>query len=109
MITELAREGDPVACDAIATIGRRLGIGLVSLVNIFNPEVVVIGGGVSEAGELLLEPAREIVRERALAPARDVVRIVQAAFGAEAGMIGAALAAREGIGIARAGFPEAVA
>jgi glucokinase len=69
----------------------------------------VIGGGVSEAGELLLEPAREIVRERALAPARDVVRIVQAAFGAEAGMIGAALAAREGIGIARAGFPEAVA
>ncbi len=109
MITELAREGDPVACDAIATIGRRLGIGIVSLVNIFNPQVVVIGGGVSEAGELLLEPARQIVRERALAPARDVVRIVQAAFGAEAGMIGAALAAREGIGVARAGFPEAVA
>ena len=109
MITELARDGDPVACDAIALIGRRLGIGLVSLVNIFNPEVVVIGGGVSDAGELLLEPAREIVRERALAPGRDVVRIVQAAFGAEAGMIGAALAAREGGGVARAGYPEPVA
>jgi glucokinase len=109
MITELAREGDPVACDAIALIGRRLGIGLVSLVNIFNPEVVVIGGGVSDAGELLLEPAREIVRERALAPGNDVVRIVQAAYGAEAGMIGAALAAREGGGVARAGYPEALA
>jgi glucokinase len=70
---------------------------------------VVIGGGVSEAGELLLEPARAIVRERALAPGRDVVRIVQAAFGAEAGMIGAALAAREGGGVAQAGFPEPVA
>jgi glucokinase len=106
LITQLAREGDPVACDAIATIGRRLGIGIVSLVNIFNPQMVVIGGGVSAAGELLLEPAREIVRERALAPGRDVVRIEAAAFGAEAGMVGAALAAREGIGVARAGYPE---
>jgi glucokinase len=81
----------------------------VSLVNIFNPQVVVIGGGVSEAGELLLEPAREIVHQRALAPGRDVVRIVQAAYGSEAGMIGAALAAREKGGVARAGFPEPVA
>jgi glucokinase len=109
LITQLAQEGDPVAADAIAQIGRTLGIGLVSLVNIFNPQVVVIGGGVSAAGELLLEPAREMVRERALAPARDVVRIEAAAFGAEAGMVGAALAAREGIGVARAGYPEVVA
>jgi glucokinase len=109
LITQLAQEGDPVASDAIALIGRRLGIGLVSLVNIFNPQIVVIGGGVSAAGELLLEPARAMVRERALAPNRDVVRIEAAAFGAEAGMVGAALAAREGIGVARAGYPEAVA
>ncbi len=109
MVTELAREGDPVACEAMGVIGRRLGIGLVSLVNIFNPQVVVIGGGVSEAGELLLEPAREIVHQRALAPGRDVVRIVQAAYGSEAGMIGAALAAREKGGVARAGFPGPVA
>ena len=61
--------------------------------NIFNPQVVVIGGGVSEAGELLLEPAREVVARRALRPGRDVVRIEAAAFGAEAGMIGAALLA----------------
>ena len=62
LITELARQGDPVARDAIGEIGRRLGVGLVSLVNIFNPQVVVIGGGVSAAGDLLLDPAREVVR-----------------------------------------------
>ena len=106
LITQLAREGDPVAGDAIALIGERLGVGLVSLVNIFNPEVAVIGGGVSEAGELLLEPARRIVRQRALAPGRDAVRIETAAFGADAGLVGAALAAREGGGVARAGYPS---
>ena len=106
LITELAREGDPVARDAIALIGERLGVGLVSLVNIFNPEVAVIGGGVSEAGELLLEPARRIVRERALAPGAEAVRIETAAFGSDAGLIGAALAAREGGGVARAGYPS---
>jgi glucokinase len=109
LITELAREGDPVACDAITTIGERLGVGLVSLVNIFNPQAVVIGGGVREAGELLLEPARKLVGQRALPPGRDVVRIEAAAFGAAAGLIGAALAAREGGGVARAGFAESVA
>ena len=70
LVTELAREGDPVAREAIERIGEALGVGLVSLVNIFNPEVAVIGGGVSAAGELLLEPARRLVRERALAPGR---------------------------------------
>jgi glucokinase len=104
LITELAQAGDPVALDAVTTIGVALGAGLTSLVNIFNPEMVIIGGGVSAAGDLLLEPAREIVRERALAPGRDVVRVVPTAFGAEAGLIGAALAAREGGGVARAGF-----
>src|ERR687895_90160 len=102
LITELAAAGDPVARNAIALIGRHLGVGIASLVNIFNPEYVVIGGGVIAAGDLLLDPAREVMRERALAPNRDVVRIEAAAFGAEAGMIGAALMAREGSGIARA-------
>jgi glucokinase len=104
LITELARAGDPVATDAIALIGRRLGVGLVSLVNIFNPQIVVIGGGVSAAGDLLLDPARALVRERALAPGRDMVRIETAVFGAEAGLVGAALAAREGGGVLRAGY-----
>ena len=70
-------------------------MGVANVVNIFNPQVVVIGGGVSAAGDLLLDPAREVVARRALRPAKDVVRIETAAFGAEAGMIGAALLARE--------------
>lgn len=94
-VTELAHDGDPVARDAIETVGRALGVGLSSLVNVFNPEVIVIGGGVIAAGEMLLEPARREMRERALIPARDAVRIVAAAFGEQAGMIGAALMARE--------------
>ena len=94
-VTELAHDGDPVARDAISTVGRALGVGLSSLVNVLNPEVIVIGGGVIAAGEMLLEPARAEMHARALLPARDAVRIVAAAFGDEAGMIGAALLARE--------------
>jgi glucokinase len=111
LITQLAQDGDPVARDVIAQIGRRLGIGLVSLVNIFNPQAVVIGGGVSAAGELLLEPARAMVRERALLPGRDAVRIEVAKLGAESGLVGAALMAREAGGLFQAGYPsrEAVA
>lgn len=95
LITELAHDGDPVARDVIALIGRRLGVGVANLVNIFNPEVVVIGGGVIAAGEMLLGPARAEMRARALSPSRELVRIEAAAFGAESGMIGASLLARE--------------
>jgi glucokinase len=94
-VTELAHDGDPVALDAIETVGRALGVGLSSLVNMLNPEVIVIGGGVIAAGEMLLEPARREMQARALLPARDAVRILPAAFGDQAGMIGAALLARE--------------
>jgi glucokinase len=65
-----------------------------------NPDVVVIGGGVIAAGELLLEPIRAEVAARALSPAREHVRIVPARFGAESGMLGAAVLALEGIGSA---------
>jgi glucokinase len=94
-VTELALGGDRHACGVLASVGERLGAGLVGIVNAFNPEVVVIGGGASRAGELLLEPARRVVAERALRPSRDRVRIVRAALGDEAGLIGAALFARE--------------
>jgi glucokinase len=95
LVTEFAHDGDPVARGAIEVIGRNLGIGLANLVNIFEPEVIVIGGGVIAAGEMLLEPAREEMLRRALLPGRDSVRVEAAAFGAEAGMIGAAVMARE--------------
>ena len=62
LITELAYDGDPVARDCVTLVGTKLGVGLANVVNIFNPEVVVIGGGVIAAGEMLLEPARAELR-----------------------------------------------
>ena len=107
LVSELAAAGDPVACDALIAIGRNLGIGLANVVNIFNPEVVVVGGGVIGAGELLLEPAREEMRRRALSPNKDVVRVVAAAHGPDAGMVGAAIMAREDAGLGQPGLVEA--
>jgi glucokinase len=100
LATELAHDGDPAARDALAVVGRRLGVGIANLVNILNPEVVVVGGGVIAAGDLLLEPARGEVAARALSPSRELVRIVPARFGAESGMLGAAALALDGIGAA---------
>jgi glucokinase len=98
LVTELAHDGDAAAIEVLRRIGSRLGVAIASLVNIFNPEVVVIGGGVIGAGELLLAPAREEVAERALPPSRDNVRVVAAHFGVEAGMIGAAVLALDELG-----------
>ena len=95
LVTELAHDGDALARSVLAEIGRRLGAGVTSVVNIFNPEVVVIGGGALAAGELLLGPARAVVAERALRPARESVQILPAHFAEESGMLGAALLALE--------------
>ena len=97
LVTELAHDGDPVAVEALAEVGRRLGAGITSVVNALNPEVVVIGGGAVAAGELLLGPARAVVAERALPAVREGVRIVPTHFGGESGMLGAALLALEGV------------
>jgi glucokinase len=97
LVTELAHDGDEAAIDVLALIGSRLGVAISSFVNTFNPQVVVVGGGVIGAGELLLEPARAEVAARALPPSRDQVRIVAARFGVEAGMIGAAALAFDGL------------
>jgi glucokinase len=95
LATELAHDGDPVARDVVTLVGYHLGVGLSNVINILNPEVVVVGGGVIAAGELLLEPARKVVAERALAPSRDQVRIVPTRFGDASGMVGAALLAMD--------------
>lgn len=91
LVTELAHDGDELAIEVLAEAGRWLGIGLVSLVNALNPELVIVGGAASAAGELMLGPAREVLSERGLPPNRELVRVVHAHFGSEAGMIGAAL------------------
>jgi glucokinase len=96
LVTELAHDGDQVAREVLTLCGRRLGVGLASLVNVFAPEVIVIGGGAIGADEMLLAPARLEFVARALPPGRDAVRIVRAHFGQEAGMLGAALVALTG-------------
>ena len=94
-VTRLALAGDEAAAGLLGAVGVRLGAGLAGLAMIFNPEVIVIGGGVIAAGELLLAPAREELLRRAMEPVRSGVRVAAAAFGAEAGMVGAGLLAAE--------------
>ena len=98
IVTEMAHDGDELACEVLALIGERLGFGLVGLINTFNPEVIVIGGGAARGGDLLLEPARRVIEERALPPTREGLRLVPAHYGDEAGMMGAALMALESLG-----------
>jgi glucokinase len=93
LVTELAHDGDEQALEILAEAGRWLGLGIVTLVNALNPELVIVGGGAGQAGDLLLAPAREVLAERALPPNRDLARVVSAEFGSEAGMIGAAMIA----------------
>lgn len=92
-LVRLASEGEPRAIAILDGIGRHLGSGIGSLVNIFNPELVVIGGGFAAAGDFILDPAREIVAREGLAGAGERLRIVRAELGTSAGLIGAALVA----------------
>jgi glucokinase len=96
-LCDAARAGDQGAEHDLAEIGRRLGAGIASFINVFNPELVILGGGFADAGELILAPARETLAIEGLAPARDLVQIVPAQFGEEAGMIGAALVGFEAL------------
>lgn len=101
LVTESAIGGDGIAVEVLATVGRRLGVALSSLANIFEPDVIVIGGGVAAAGDLLLEPARSELRARALPP-MNKTPVVVAELGPDAGMIGAAEMALEEIAAQRA-------
>jgi glucokinase len=94
LVTELAQAGDQTAIVVIGTIGRRLGVALSGLANIFDPDVIVVGGGVMAAGDLLLGPARDEFAARALTPQNETP-IRAAALGPDAGMIGAAILARD--------------
>ena len=93
-LTGLAHAGDERARSVVAAMGRALGAGISGLVNAFDPDVVVVGGGVIALGELLLAPAREEAAARLAAPVHGVP-IVAARFGEEAGLLGAAVLAVE--------------
>ena len=95
LITQAAREGDAAAIELFEEVGRWLGIGLANLAAALDPGMFVIGGGVSDAGELLLAPARESFRKTLTGRGfRPMPQIVKAALGPEAGLVGAADLAR---------------
>ena len=98
---ELVRRGqagESEAVSALAEIGRRLGAAVGSFVNIFEPEVIVIGGGFASAEDLLLGPVRQTAGREALPALRDRIRIVRAELGVDAGLVGAGMAAFEALG-----------
>jgi glucokinase len=90
-----ARGGDSLALEIISRAANYLGIGMVNLVNILNPEMIIVGGGMSNMGDLLLNPARQVVKERAFQIAAQAVRIVTAQLGEDVGVLGAAIFAFE--------------
>jgi glucokinase len=94
---EAAMAGDAVAQDVIHRLGERLGIGIANAINIFDPLEVVIGGGVSTAGDMLLRPATETARKFTLAGVGTETRIRLARQGVQAGVMGAALTAAQEI------------
>jgi glucokinase len=96
MVTEAATAGDDAALQAFASVADWLGVGLANLVAAYDPEIVVVGGGLSAAGDLLLEPARRAMRSSLVgAEHRTAPPVVRAALGPEAGAIGAADLARQ--------------
>jgi glucokinase len=91
MVTQAARADDTASRGIFVEVGHRLGVGIAGLVNVLDPDLVVVGGGVSEAGDLLLAPARDAFRRSVEGPRhRPEVPIVQAALGNDAGAIGVA-------------------
>ena len=96
MITELARGGNQVAIAGFRYIAEHIGSGLASLCMVLDPDVIVIGGGVADAGDILLEPISQVLRN--VMPFKDkhpYPTLVKAKLGSEAGLIGAALLARQ--------------
>ncbi len=98
LLIEKGHAGDSGAVEALARIGESLGAAIGSLVNIFDPDLTVVGGGFgAAAGELVLGPARDAARREAIAPANETLRVVPAELGAEAGLVGAGLVGFEAL------------
>jgi glucokinase len=89
-VQQAAEQGDGLAEELIARTGYFFGVGLANLINIFNPELIVIGGGLSNMGERLLKPAFRVAEERSFRQAFQKVRLVRAELGPNSGILGAA-------------------
>ena len=91
MVVEAAKRGDKLAFNLMEKTGEYLGIGVANLINIFNPELVVVGAGVSRAGDLLLEPLKRTVKARALQQSFQMVEIKASSLDEFGGAIGGAI------------------
>lgn len=91
IVAEAAKQGDLVAQRIFKIMGEYIGIGLASVVNLLNPEKIIIGGGVADAGDLLFDPIKSVIKERTLKVSGDAVEVVPAKLGNTAGVIGSSL------------------
>jgi glucokinase len=98
MLGEAAGAGDEVALQAISIGARYLGIGVLNLIHIFDPEIVVLGGGVTKLGPLLFEPVRAWVRDHAMTQLQGCTPVVPAALGEEVGLLGGVVYVVEQLG-----------
>ena len=87
-----ANRGDPISIELLTRSGRLVGETLAALVNLYNPSMVIVGGGLAQAGEILLAAIREALYRRSRSPATQSLQIVRAEMGRTAGLVGAALA-----------------
>lgn len=91
IVAEAAKAGDPVAKRIFTIMGEYIGIGMASVVNLLNPERIIVGGGVADAGDILMTPLKETLKKRAMKIAGEAVEVVPAQLGNTAGVIGASL------------------
>lgn len=88
-VVDAAQRGDPLALEVMQRAAFYLGIGMISFIHAFDPEMIIVGGGVSKAGDLLFAPVRALIAERTIAASQRSVRIVPAVLGDDVGLIGA--------------------
>ena len=88
-VAQAAEAGIPLAQDIILRAAEALGVGLVNIIHIFNPEKIILGGGVTQMGPLLLDPMLTVIQERAMKVPRDACKIVLAQLGPDVGLVGA--------------------
>jgi len=88
-VVQAAGQGDSVALGALQEVGERLGVGVANLVNVFNPELIVLGGALNLASTILLPIVERLIRENALTPACENVRVSASAHGIDACLMGA--------------------
>ena len=91
IVYEAAKQGDAVAKRIFTIVGEYLGVALVSVVNLLNPEKIIVGGGVGQAGDLILDPIREAIKKRCIPTSAAAVQVVSAQLGESAGVVGASI------------------